>query len=106
MISPELEGRAACRRGLSDGCPGVRRQRPDACRDAGPGQVHFCGLCAEADTAIRMTNVCELAARHKADLVTTAEYDLGPDGTQGKLLAPRPSPLAPQPAPSSPSARS
>ena len=26
----------------------------------------FCGLCAEADAAIRMTNACELAARRKA----------------------------------------
>jgi len=25
----------------------------------------FCGLCAEADKAIRMTNVCECAARHR-----------------------------------------
>jgi len=58
----------------------------------------FCGLCAEADTAIRMTNVCELAARRKEDLVTTASYELGPAGVQGKLLAPPSSPLAPQPS--------
>jgi len=56
----------------------------------------FCGLCAEADTAIRMTNACELAARRKGDLVTTASYELGPGGIQGKLFSPRPSPLAPQ----------
>ncbi len=77
-----------------------------ACEDSGGmravtldlGKCTFCGLCAEADTAIRMTNACELAARRKADLVTTAHYELGPDRAQGKLLAPRPSPLAPQPS--------
>src|SRR5512137_1215428 len=37
----------------------------------------FCGLCAEADAAIRMTNVCELATKRKADLLTTARYALG-----------------------------
>jgi len=62
------------------------------------GKCTFCGLCAEADAAIRMSNTCELATRRKADLVTTARYELGPDGGQGKLVAPRPSPLAPQPA--------
>jgi len=51
------------------------------------GKCTFCGLCAEADPAIRMTNVCELAARHKADLVTTATYELGPDGAHHKLLS-------------------
>src|ERR1017187_1834992 len=47
----------------------------------------FCGLCAEADTAIRMTNACELAARRKTDLVTTAKYELSSAGTQVKLVA-------------------
>jgi Ni,Fe-hydrogenase III small subunit/formate hydrogenlyase subunit 6/NADH:ubiquinone oxidoreductase subunit I len=51
------------------------------------GKCVFCGLCAEADGAIRMTNACELAARRKADLVTTVEYELKPDGTQGKLVS-------------------
>ncbi len=46
----------------------------------------FCGLCAEADSAIRMTNECELAARKRDDLLTTAQYEIGPDGTQVKLL--------------------
>ncbi len=31
------------------------------------GNCTFCGLCAEADKAIHMTNVCELAARRKDD---------------------------------------
>jgi Ni,Fe-hydrogenase III small subunit len=61
------------------------------------GKCTFCGLCAEADTAIRMTNACELAARRKADLVTSAKYALGPGGTQGKLLAPQPSTFKLQP---------
>jgi Ni,Fe-hydrogenase III small subunit/formate hydrogenlyase subunit 6/NADH:ubiquinone oxidoreductase subunit I len=46
----------------------------------------FCGLCAEADSAIRMTNRCELAARSRADLKTEATYKLNTDGTQGALL--------------------
>ena len=46
----------------------------------------FCGLCAEADAAIGMTNVCELAARRKEDLVTTTEYELGSGGAHQKLL--------------------
>jgi Ni,Fe-hydrogenase III small subunit/formate hydrogenlyase subunit 6/NADH:ubiquinone oxidoreductase subunit I len=62
------------------------------------GKCTFCGLCAEADTAIRMTNACELAVRRKADLVTTAQYELGSGGVQGKLIANRQSPIANQPA--------
>jgi len=77
-----------------------------ACEDGGGtrtvkldlAKCTFCGLCAEADTAIRMTNACELAARRRQDLVTTASYELAPGGLQGKVLALRPSPLAPQPA--------
>ena len=57
-----------------------------ACEDSGGtrtvtldlGKCTFCGLCAEADPAIRMTNVCELAARRKADLVTTAQVRTRP----------------------------
>ena len=33
------------------------------------GQCIFCGLCAEAGPEIRMTNVCECAARQRDDLV-------------------------------------
>jgi Ni,Fe-hydrogenase III small subunit/formate hydrogenlyase subunit 6/NADH:ubiquinone oxidoreductase subunit I len=61
------------------------------------GKCTFCGLCADADAAIRMTNVRELAARRKADLVTTAKYVLSPGGAQQKLLGPQPSTLNPQP---------
>jgi Ni,Fe-hydrogenase III small subunit len=77
-----------------------------ACEDSGGtrtvkldlAKCTFCGLCAEADSAIRMTNACELAARRKEDLVTTAGYELAPGGLQGRLLAARPSPLAPRPS--------
>ncbi len=65
-----------------------------ACEDRGGtravkldvGKCTFCGLCAEADAAIRMTNVCELAARRKEDLVTTVNYALDPGGAHQKLL--------------------
>ncbi len=50
------------------------------------GKCIFCGSCAEVDAAIRMTNVCELAARRRCDLVTAATYALAPDGSQSKLL--------------------
>jgi Ni,Fe-hydrogenase III small subunit/formate hydrogenlyase subunit 6/NADH:ubiquinone oxidoreductase subunit I len=52
----------------------------------------FCGLCAEVDTAIRMTNKCELAARRGEDLVARATYNLKHDGTHERMLTP-PSPL-------------
>jgi Ni,Fe-hydrogenase III small subunit/formate hydrogenlyase subunit 6/NADH:ubiquinone oxidoreductase subunit I len=58
----------------------------------------YCGLCAEADTAIRMTNVCELATCRKAALVTVARYALSPEGTHQRLLDPQPSTLNPQPS--------
>ena len=50
----------------------------------------FCGLCAEADKAIRMTNQCELAARSRSSLITTIDYELKPDATHGRLLKPGP----------------
>ena len=46
----------------------------------------FCGLCAEVDRAIRMTNQCELATRGRAALKLTAKYHLNPDGTHERLL--------------------
>ncbi len=48
----------------------------------------FCGLCADADPAIRMTNVCECAARSRAALLTRAAYALKSDGTHDGLIAP------------------
>jgi Ni,Fe-hydrogenase III small subunit/formate hydrogenlyase subunit 6/NADH:ubiquinone oxidoreductase subunit I len=47
----------------------------------------FCGLCAEVDKAIRMTNVCECAAPGRGDLVMSASYRLKPDGTHDRLLS-------------------
>jgi Ni,Fe-hydrogenase III small subunit/formate hydrogenlyase subunit 6/NADH:ubiquinone oxidoreductase subunit I len=50
------------------------------------GKCVFCGLCAEVDRAIRMTNECELAARTAAQLRQSARYRLNEDGTHGGLL--------------------
>src|SRR6266702_4723865 len=47
----------------------------------------FCGLCAEADKAIRMTNICECAARSRDELVTSATYSLNPDGAHAAMLS-------------------
>jgi Ni,Fe-hydrogenase III small subunit/formate hydrogenlyase subunit 6/NADH:ubiquinone oxidoreductase subunit I len=48
----------------------------------------FCGLCADADPAIRMTNACECAARRRDDLAAGAAYSLNPDGTHNRLVSP------------------
>ncbi len=48
----------------------------------------FCGLCAEADQAIRMTSVCECAARRREDLAVSATYSLKPDGGHEKMISP------------------
>jgi Ni,Fe-hydrogenase III small subunit/formate hydrogenlyase subunit 6/NADH:ubiquinone oxidoreductase subunit I len=48
----------------------------------------FCGLCADVDKAIRMTNVCECTARRRDDLVTSAGYSLKTDGTQERMVSP------------------
>jgi len=66
-----------------------------SCQDAGErrnvrldlAKCTFCGLCAEADKTIRMTTVCECAARHRDDLVTEASYSLKPDGWHERLVA-------------------
>lgn len=52
------------------------------------GKCIFCGLCADADKAIRMTNVCECAARRRDDLVTSAAYSLKPAGTHDQMVSP------------------
>jgi Ni,Fe-hydrogenase III small subunit/formate hydrogenlyase subunit 6/NADH:ubiquinone oxidoreductase subunit I len=62
------------------------------------GKCTFCGLCADADAAVRMTSTRELAVRRKEDLVTSARYALSSDGTQTSLLAPQPSSAASPPA--------
>ncbi len=48
----------------------------------------FCGLCADVDPAIRMTNLCECAARRRDDLLTSASYSLKADGTHERMIAP------------------
>jgi Ni,Fe-hydrogenase III small subunit/Pyruvate/2-oxoacid:ferredoxin oxidoreductase delta subunit len=50
------------------------------------GKCVFCGLCAEVDHAIRMTNQCELASHRRDHLKLTAKYQLNPDGTHSRLL--------------------
>ncbi len=60
------------------------------------GKCTFCGLCAEADHSIKMTNHCELAARSRAELRTSARYRLNGAGEQQVLeeLAPPTTPAA------------
>ncbi|HUZ07535.1 MAG TPA: NADH-quinone oxidoreductase subunit NuoB [Candidatus Paceibacterota bacterium] len=48
----------------------------------------FCGLCAEVDKAIRMTNICECAARRREELTSGASYSLKPDGSHEKMISP------------------
>jgi Ni,Fe-hydrogenase III small subunit/formate hydrogenlyase subunit 6/NADH:ubiquinone oxidoreductase subunit I len=50
------------------------------------GKCIFCGLCADVDPSIRMTNVCELAASLREELRHTAQYRLNDDGTHHRLL--------------------
>src|SRR5437016_6750703 len=64
----------------------------------------FCGLCADVDPAIRMTNVCECATRLRDDLVTSAAYSLKTDGTHDLLVSP-PSVTTQRPGELSPSQR-
>jgi Ni,Fe-hydrogenase III small subunit/formate hydrogenlyase subunit 6/NADH:ubiquinone oxidoreductase subunit I len=48
----------------------------------------FCCLCADADPAIRMTNLCECASRRRDDLLISAGYSLKADGTHERMTAP------------------
>ena len=64
----------------------------------------FCGLCADVDPAIRMTNVCECAVRRRDDLVDNAAYSLKTDGTHDRLVSP-PSVTKPQRSDLSPAQR-
>jgi len=54
------------------------------------GKCTFCGLCAEADETIRMTNDCELAVPRRQALISKASYTLTADGTQRYLAASSP----------------
>lgn len=51
------------------------------------GRCTFCGLCAELDPSIRMTNRCELAVKQRNALLIEARYKLRSDGTHGTLLS-------------------
>ncbi|PYM16339.1 MAG: hydrogenase [Verrucomicrobia bacterium] len=50
------------------------------------GKCIFCGLCADADPAIHMSNQCELATRERAGLKLSAKYQLNSDGMHERLL--------------------
>ena len=75
----------------ADVCPteaiAVRDEPPSRTVTVDYGRCVFCGLCAEAgdDRAVRVTPEFELATRDRASLITTAEYALDSDGTQGGL---------------------
>ena len=64
----------------------------------------FCGLCADADPAIHMTNVCECATRRRDDLEASAIYKLNADGAHDRLISP-PSATTPPPDELSPAQR-
>ncbi len=50
------------------------------------GKCTFCGLCAEADPAIRMSRDSMLATHRREELITTTGYELAPDGTQRQVV--------------------
>jgi Ni,Fe-hydrogenase III small subunit/formate hydrogenlyase subunit 6/NADH:ubiquinone oxidoreductase subunit I len=50
------------------------------------GKCVFCGLCADADKAIRMTNHCELAACSRQSLLSSARYRLKADGSHENMI--------------------
>jgi len=50
------------------------------------GKCIFCGLCADVDKAIHMTNICECASRSRHDLITSARYSLKSDGAHERML--------------------
>jgi len=54
------------------------------------GKCTFCGLCAEADPAIRMSNDSQLATACRQALVTTAGYELTPAGSHARRIEPWP----------------
>jgi len=54
------------------------------------GKCIFCGLCAEADAAIRITSACELASARRDDLKSTARFQLKADGSHERLIEANP----------------
>ena len=61
------------------------------------GLCIYCGECADADCsgAVKITRDFELAVRERGDLVTTAEYPIAPDGSQGRFRRRTSSPWLP-----------
>ena len=55
------------------------------------GRCVFCGLCADEDPAIRMTNQCVLSASDPESLKSTADYSLEENGSHQACLAISPS---------------
>jgi Ni,Fe-hydrogenase III small subunit/formate hydrogenlyase subunit 6/NADH:ubiquinone oxidoreductase subunit I len=51
------------------------------------GFCTFCGLCAEADPAIRMSTASEFAAKHRNALKVLAQYRLNADGSHRSLIS-------------------
>jgi Ni,Fe-hydrogenase III small subunit/formate hydrogenlyase subunit 6/NADH:ubiquinone oxidoreductase subunit I len=72
-------------------CPtgAISYQDANGCRAArlDMAKCIFCGLCAEVDRAIRMTNICECAARSREELTTGANYSLKSDGTHDRMIS-------------------
>lgn len=50
------------------------------------GRCTFCGLCAAASDAIRLSRDTLCAVRRREALVTTARYAASPDGSVGRFL--------------------
>ncbi|MGD0815874.1 MAG: NADH-quinone oxidoreductase subunit NuoB [Verrucomicrobiota bacterium] len=48
----------------------------------------FCGLCADADPAIRMTHARECASPSRDALLASAAYSLKADGTHERMISP------------------
>jgi Ni,Fe-hydrogenase III small subunit/formate hydrogenlyase subunit 6/NADH:ubiquinone oxidoreductase subunit I len=51
------------------------------------GKCVFCGLCAEVEPALRLTNLSTLAVTAREKLKATAHYRLTGEGAQGELIS-------------------
>lgn len=60
------------------------------------GLCIYCGECAQADGAVRITRNFELAVCKRGDLIVTAEYALDSGGRQRELIALRQEPPSEQ----------
>jgi Ni,Fe-hydrogenase III small subunit len=100
-VSPSARGRPAIRWQDLQHSPRAASVCPTgalSCVDSGKrrtvsldlGLCVFCGLCADADPAIRMTSECELASRSRAALRSGGTYTLNADGTHREYLGETP----------------